>query len=187
MLRHLSLWLSWCLASATGGAVIGALSAPTDFFWYLIMTGFVVGVAQWLVLRRYLPYAGWWILVSAFGWILGTVTSIMTREITAPIIEFFELISEVQGVFWLNVVNGTVYGAVLGVTQWLVLRRHTQRAGWWVFASAIGGAVNGGVGAVCAAAIPFGGAALPYGAGWAGAGAVTGIVLVWLLHHIQNL
>lgn len=181
MLRQLSLYWSWLLASAIGGAVIGALSAPTDFFWYLIMTGFVVGIAQWLVLRRYLPYARWWILVSGLGWILGIMVGIMAREITAPTIELLESVSRPQGVFWLNVVNGTVYGAVLGVAQWLVLSRHTQRAGWWVFASTIGGAVNGGVGAACAVAIPWGGAALPYGAGWAGAGAVTGMVLVWLI------
>ena len=67
MIRRLSLWLSWLLASAAGGATIGALSAPTEFFWYLFMVGFVVGVAQWLVLRRHTQHAGWWILARAIG------------------------------------------------------------------------------------------------------------------------
>lgn len=146
------------------------------------MTGFVVGVAQWLVLRRYLPYAGWWILASALGWFLGTLVSITTEGITVPVIELLESVIRLRGVFWLNVVDGTLYGTVLGAAQWLVLRRHTQRAGWWVLASSIGGAVNGAVSAACAAAIPVGiSAALPYGAGWAGSGAVTGMALVWLL------
>lgn len=182
MIRRLSLWLSWLLASTAGGAFIGAMAAPTDFFWFLVMTGLVVGVAQWLVLRRYLPGAGWWILASALGWFLGTLVLITTQGITFPITDFLESVIRLGGVIWLNVVDGTLYGAVLGVAQWLVLRRHSQYAGWWVLASSIGGAVNGAVGAACAAAIPIGiSAALPYGAGWAGAGAVTGMVLVWLL------
>jgi hypothetical protein len=77
--KCLSLWLWWMLATAAGGTVIGALSAPTDFFWYIIMTGLVVGVAQWLVLRCYIPHSGWWVLASAFGWFLGINVHIMTR------------------------------------------------------------------------------------------------------------
>lgn len=184
--------------------MIGALSAPTEFFWHIFMTGFAVGVAQWLVLRHYLSYAGWWILASGFGWFLGIMVSIMTRGITAPIIELLESVIRLRGVFWLNVVDDTVNGAVLGVAQWLVLRRHTQHAGWWVLASIIGravdtavrsavsavvasaidgavyGAVRSAVGAVVASAVR---SALSSGAGWAGNGAVTGIMLVWLLRN----
>jgi hypothetical protein len=36
----------------------------------------------------------------------------------------------------------SVPALLTGVGQWLVLRRHVSRAGWWVFASAVGGAVG---------------------------------------------
>lgn len=178
MIRRLSLWLSWLLASAAGGAFIGSMAAPTDFFWFLVMTGLVIGVAQWLVLRRYLPGAGWWILASAFGWFLGSLVLMTTVEIINPIADFLE--SVIRLGIWGSAVTMILYGTVLGAVQWLVLRRHTQRAGWWVLASVIGGAVGGAVGAACSE-IPFGSAALTYGVAWAGSGAVTGMVLVWLL------
>ena len=67
-------------------------------------------------------------------------------------------------------------GTVLGVLQWLVLRRQVARAGWWVLASTVGWIVGGLVSGITDTA-----------AGWAvlGAvyGAITGSVLVWLLRH----
>ena len=181
--KYLTLWLSWLLASASGGTLLGALSAPNEFFWYLIMTGFVVGVAQWLVLRRYLPYAGWWILASGLGWFLGIMVSITTGEITAPIIELLASASGFWRVFWLDVVHDTVVGAGLGVGQWLVLRRHTQRAGWWVIASPIGRVVGGEVARACSSQIP----GLCDGVSWASYAAVTGMALVWLLPNITEM
>ncbi len=180
--KRLFLWLWWILVTTAGGTIIGALSAPTDFFWYIFMTGLVVGAAQWLVLRRYMQHAGWWVVASAFGWFLGINVDIMTGGVLAPIVELLSSVGGLWKVFWLNVVSDLVIFAVLGVAQWLVLHRHTQHAGWWVLANVIGGAVNGAVGStVCAAACQVGGAALSSSAGWAGNGAVTGIILVWLL------
>jgi hypothetical protein len=34
--------------------------------------GASLGVAQWLVLRRHVPEASWWILASAIGWAVGS-------------------------------------------------------------------------------------------------------------------
>jgi hypothetical protein len=39
-------------------------------------------------------------------------------------------------------VSGAVFGASVGIAQWLVLRRQVSRAGRWVLASAIGGVVG---------------------------------------------
>ena len=73
---------------------------------------------------------------------------------------------------------------MVGVLQWLVLRRRVTRAGWWVAASAAGWVAAGpGVGLVAAVM----GAALTANAGWAALGimygAVTGCALVWLLRQ----
>jgi uncharacterized membrane protein YoaK (UPF0700 family) len=43
------------------------------------------------------------------------------------------------------VVPCSLYGASIGFAQWLFLRRHTSHAGWWILASALGGAVLGAV------------------------------------------
>jgi hypothetical protein len=71
------------------------------------------------------------------------------------------------------VVASTVVGVVVGVLQWLVLRRRIASAGWWVLATTVGVAVGGAVG-VALDARPVGGIVTP---------AITGGALVWLLRR----
>ena len=77
--------------------------------------GTVVGILQWLVLRRrpVIRDAGWWVLATALGCgVLGIGVTI-------------------NGFVWL------LAGAVIGTAQWFVLRRSVQRAGWWVTANIV--------------------------------------------------
>jgi hypothetical protein len=62
-------------------AIAGTLaSAVNDVIWFeiertlsgpLIVVAASAGVAQWLVLRRQVSKAGWWVLVSLTGWVVG--------------------------------------------------------------------------------------------------------------------
>lgn len=40
----------------------------------LIVPGTVIGFAQWLVLRRYVERAGWWVLACTIGWNAGLIS-----------------------------------------------------------------------------------------------------------------
>ncbi|MBF1989008.1 hypothetical protein [Fischerella thermalis] len=188
--RKLLLW--WVLANAVGGAIVGALEeGGFQFFATLVLTGPILGVAQWLVLRHYIRHTNWWVIASILGWYLGFPVTLVTREILNPILlEMLLAVSKLWEVFWLNAVNQLVTFTVLGVAQWLVLRQHLQQAWWWILASSVGGFVNGAVSAaVCAAACQTiamkvnaqMAGAIAYGSGWTGSGLVTGIMLVWLL------
>ena len=183
--RHLTLWLSWLLATTAGGAAIGTLIVLTgsnEIFWSLVATGFVIGVAQWLVLHRYLRGAGWWIPASGFAWVVSFLATSMILGID-PIAEFISSVLGLWRAYVINVVFGTVVGAGLGVAQWLVLRRQTQGAGWWVLACIVGGVINGAAAVSITQMNGVSGTALPYVVGWAANGAVTGAVLVWLLSN----
>jgi hypothetical protein len=188
--RKLLLW--WVLANAVGGAIVGALEeGEFQFFATLVLTGPILGVAQWLVLRRYIRHTNWWVIASILGWYLGFPVTLVTREILNPILlEMLLAVSKLWEVFWLNAVNQLVTFTVLGVAQWLVLRQHLQQAWWWILASSVGGFVNGAMSAaVCAAACQTiamkvnaqMAGAIAHGSGWTGSGLVTGIMLVWLL------
>lgn len=185
----MQLWLIWLLATGVGGAYIGYMAAPGDFFWELIGSGFVIGISQWVILRRYINSAIWWIPASGFGWILGVFLMIFTGEIFNPVIEFLQSTGIFWEVFWLNIVRQPVNFAVLGFTQWLLLRRHFRYAAWWIVATALSGVARGAVGSyVCASACKFGGGIISNGAGWAASGAITGIVLLRLVkNHRKNL
>lgn len=183
------LLLFWILTTGAAGTFIGYMAAPTDFFWELIVTGFVVGIAQWVVLRRYINSAIWWILLSGFGWILGIYLMIFTNSILDALVEFLTSTKGFWQVFWLNITHEPIKFAVFGFAQWLVLRRYFRYTGWWILASALSGGIRGGVGAyVCAATCKFGGGSISNGVGWATSAAITGILLLWLVNnHRKNL
>ncbi|RAM51646.1 MAG: hypothetical protein C6Y22_10550 [Hapalosiphonaceae cyanobacterium JJU2] len=191
MVKNRKLLLWWVLANAVGGAVVGTLEeGGFQFFATLILTGPILGIAQWFVLKRYIRQAGWWVLASTVGWYLGILVTLITREIVNPIItEMLLTVSKSWEPFWLHVINQSVTFAVLGVAQWLVLSRHFQQSWRWILASSVGGLVNG----VLAGMLTLGlqtvaikinaqmVGAIAYSTGWAGSGLVTGIMLVWLL------
>lgn len=61
--------LSWVAGCAIGGAV----GASVPFASLFVLQG-ILGVAQWLVLRRYLSWADLWMVASLFGWLVGQIS-----------------------------------------------------------------------------------------------------------------
>ena len=176
-------WLQWVLASTVGvvvGLFTGAVFTPYDVPRVPVLYGLLgiglgigVGVLQWLVLRRRVSGAGWWVLASAAAG-YGTLQA-GPMPFSTSLQSFGLLLS------WTRVV--ALSGAVTGTLQWLVLRGQVSRAGWWVLASTVGW----GLGVTVARAFPWGvdtsdaiGALVVTGAVL---GAVTGEALVWLLRQ----
>lgn len=148
-------WLQWLLATALGWLVGLFLLGEAGI-------GASVGLAQWLVLRREFTNAGWWILVSAVAWLVGWEIIVDGQLLTPGA----DLIS--------SLIVGAVMGLVLGLGQWLLLRRWTQSASMWIPAnlSAWSVAFTGIFGGAIIAGIVV--------------GAVTGLVLE-LLRRYSNL
>jgi hypothetical protein len=72
---HIARAWRWIPASALGWGLGWALAlliipAPLEFLAGIVIGG-ALGLAQWLVLRRAVHWAGWWIVVSALGWMTG--------------------------------------------------------------------------------------------------------------------
>lgn len=126
-------------AAGAIGVALGAVLLGT------FLEGVLVGAAQALVLRKPLPRlrAATWVLFTALGafvaWTLGMIPStIMSLSMdatsvasSAPPPEFSDAL-----VYALAAAMGLVLGLLLGGGQWLALRRHVRRAGWWIPANA---------------------------------------------------
>lgn len=71
--RGLRAWTLWVLAGAAGGAVGGGTLYILEIFSLTLLFGVTLGVAQALVIRRYLPggAALLWAFFSSFGWPVG--------------------------------------------------------------------------------------------------------------------
>ena len=96
------------------GAGGGASFGPQGNFMAWVMAGVVGGSAQWLVLRRYASWAGWWVPVAALGVpSLGALNGVLLRVVPA-----------VKD----GVVHGAVIGGVTGIVMLLLLRRAAAKA-----------------------------------------------------------
>ena len=178
--------LQWVVASVAGWLVgwlvawIGALAMGWMVAWAGVGIGAGVGVAQWLVLRERVTWAGWWVAASMVGGILGGVAS--AGLILGAYVGAGQIMGDVVAVIlgWVGV------GVGIGVAQWLVLRWQVARAGWWVLASVVGWIIGRiaawfGVGVVAVDVIvgQFVGQ-VAYGVVY---GVITGFVLVQLLRQ----
>ncbi len=166
------IWLAWVLVSTIGwmlGFIIGFVLAYVpgdliagalgDYLAYGVhgsVLGAVVGLMQWLILREYVSRAGWWVLASSAGLAVGYGVAVVALG------SFAETVVVALG------------GTVTGILQWLILRRHFSRAGWWVLASTVGLGFSMAVSLDSSSMLLVGGAVL---------GAVTGGALVWLLRQ----
>ena len=207
-------WLWWVLASTVGWLIgpnlgvtlsrldvsavparMGAGPAFDESVYMVIMYagmlnvallgGAVLALLQWLMLRRQLKRAGWWVVATGGGWVIGGIivgvpgsylvfsgidASLNATTALNLFVSLFLLLARFQ----------VFHGAVLGVCQWLVVRGQVARAGWWVAGSTAAWAAG--------AAMPWIWVPNPIGLlnevlGGIAYGAVSGIVLVWLLRR----
>ncbi len=116
-----SLGIQWVVANIVGWLIGFALcEAIQSFISTVLVDGLVigsaVGIAQWLVLRRWMSPVRWWVLLSIVGFGVGKALAeaILPGASTLP------------G----YAVTGAIIGASVGVAQWPVLRRHVSSAAW---------------------------------------------------------
>ena len=210
-----NVWWQWILANALGETVglggtfvIGGLllaneqqtmsvvpAAALAVLAGTFIEGITVGTAQWLVLHRPINSIRWrvWVLATAIGafiaWTLGMIPSTFmvagADSGGAAPVQMSNLV-----IYTLAAGMGFVLGPILGLPQWLVLRHHLPKAGWWVLANALAWMVGMVIVFVGTNFIPPEGISptvafvlllFLFVAG-AAVGAIHGLVLVWLLH-----
>lgn len=114
-----------------------------------VVTGLLLGLAQWLVLRNRMRLKVWWLAVTAIGVALGFAGSELLGfkvlvghdlDMCIPIPPpyfgpvFIVVSFELGGIF-----VGVVTGAILGLAQWGVLRsQDNARVFEWIVASIVG-------------------------------------------------
>jgi hypothetical protein len=214
--RDTIFWLRWVLANAVGEAVglsavllvgfgvLGPRLAGLTGAWPAVLglvagvllgifEGIVVGAAQGTVLRRRLPRLAprTWILATVIGamvaWGLGMLPSTLMSADAGGGQAAAEMPEAL--IYVMAAGMGLVAGVVLALPQWLVLRSHARRAGWWLPANALAWLCGMPLVFLGMGAIPTGASvlqALPIvvaatAAAGAVVGAIHGLVLVKVL------
>ena len=188
----------WVLTTAAGFAVGGPMEAVLGrssgmmVVVYVSAGGTAAAALQWLALRRHIAHADWWVatgiaggaVAGMIGLVVGIGVGIGTgvveglaagrAEGVATGISEGARAGVAAGADIAGVATAILFGAAVGVVQWLVLQRQIAGSGWWILACSVGWVVSGLSAGITDSA-----------AGWAVLGIVygviTGCVLVWLL------
>ncbi|MDJ0795939.1 MAG: hypothetical protein QNJ51_03740 [Calothrix sp. MO_167.B12] len=183
ILSCLALALLWILAN-----IVSEMLEELSFFLEPVFA-----VTQWLVLRRYIRNFGLWVLMSTWGWMISLILIQLFGVGNWIAAVFPEGEMEIGGVpirvqiFWASVLVRLLEWTVIGLFQWFQLRRFIEHTIWWIPASALGGAVKGGLELSMKMVMEDFPSALIGAFGAFGYAAVTSIVLVLLLkNHIHQ-
>ncbi len=132
----------WTLANAVGwgvGLSLGTLLVIAGdripglnedrFFTYaiLVVLGLATGAAQWVMMRRYLLQSARWVPTTLVGYAL-----------CALIVAGANWAQLARSGPWDDALLVGLFGAVIGLCQWWVLRRSYRQAWLWVLATAVG-------------------------------------------------
>jgi hypothetical protein len=184
--REVNLWLGWTLATAAG-MLLGFL--PFIFLitilelWLArlivpLWAGFLVGIFQWLVLRRYLTRCTDLILNDVAGWALGYAVGLMVIQ---------ALSESILGAL----VGYGLFGLIVAVLQYPVLRREMPNALPWIIASVLGWSLGAVFGQLVLNLIAPAGEPISQltstlvisGITGLVAGAITALALVWIVRQ----
>jgi hypothetical protein len=130
--NEFGLWLGWTLATA-GGMLIGfLLTIPLVDLLDLglariivpIVAGLLIGFSQWIVLRRYLSTSVDWVLAGGTAWAVGYAIGLL-------------LIQGLSGTFLGGIAAYLLFGAIIGLAQWPILRREIPSALIWLAVNAL--------------------------------------------------
>lgn len=181
--NEFGLWLGWTLATA-GGMLVGfLLTIPLVNLLDLgfaqiavpVLAGTVIGFAQWFVLRRYLTAASRWDWMDGLSWAVGYILGLFLIQV---------LPSTVFAAF----IGYFLFGVIVALMQWPVLRREIPQIFTWIIANALAWAVGYWV-SQAVLSLFFTGDLIEPAVGTAViaitsglvAGAITGLALIWIV------
>jgi len=152
--------------------------------------GATIGLAQWFVLRREFRRMGWWVAATLAGYasigLLSLIAGVfqpgwldwaLTLIINGKMHWLARVVTSWPAASWsAGAITLTLFGAVLGIMQWLILRGRVYQAGWWIAISTGGWALAAALSIVLSDS-------LVVLTSWLVPVAVAGGGMVWLLRH----
>ncbi len=180
---EISLWLSWTFVTAAGMLLGFLLSIPLVNVLNLgfaqiivpVLTGAIIGFSQWLLLRRYVTASTHWIWADGVSWAVGYILGLF-------------LIQVLPSTLFAAFIGYFLFGVIVALLQWPVLRREIPHILTWILASALAWAA-GFWASQGVLPLFFHGPSIPPAlstsviAVTSGlvAGAITGIALIWIV------
>lgn len=183
--NEIGLWLGWTLATALGMLLghlplvplvdvidlgIARIVAP-------LLGGLFVGFSQWLVLRGFFTRCSDWILAGGAGWAAAYAIGLF-------------VVQNLTGSFLIGLVAYLLFGVIVGLLQWPILRREIPNIWAWILANVLGWTLGFFISQIVVGQL-FGPdfynqalvTAISSGTSGFVAGAVTGLALIWIVRQ----
>lgn len=167
--------LLWIIVTPLGSVLSQIMTGESENVFTPAITGLIIGLLQYLILRPYLRGATWWILATTIG--------IAVSGFIRPSVAFFTTVP----------MAGAAGGMVMGLAQWPVLYRQFSGIAWWLGATTVGGGLSWAMSEPIVQSMFRTIGNTPVGRFlvfpaviailWAVMAAVTGLVLVWRLRR----
>lgn len=187
--NEFGLWLAWTLATALGmligylplAFVAGSLDLGLVRVIVPIITGTLLGLAQWLVLRPYITQSYDWILNHAAGWVAGFTLGLFLVQLLSktPLGRLAGFIS---------------FGVIVALFQYPVLRREIPHLATWILANVIGWTLGAYLSQLAGSVffqnvLPTTFTTVLVAVGITGlvAGAITALALIWIVRQPDRL
>jgi hypothetical protein len=181
--NEFGLWLGWTLATALGMLAghlplipmvdnidlgLARIIAP-------LFAGSLVGFAQWLILRGYLTHSSNWVLAGGASWAAAYAIGLF-------------IVQNLSGSSLVGLIAYTLFGVIVAVLQWPILRREIPNIWSWILANVIGWTLGFFTSQIIVRMLfspDFYNQALvtavSSGASGLAAGVITGLALVWIV------
>jgi hypothetical protein len=188
--NEFGLWLGWTLATAVG-MLLGFLPSlllvnVRDLQWSRIivplLAGFLIGLAQWAVLRNYLVESSDWILAGGASWAVGYALGLF-------------LINSLSNTALGGVLGFAIFGAIISIVQWPLLRREIPNVWSWILANVVGWTAGFYLSQVALSLFFSNDSSINAVVGTSFvsvvtglvAGAITGLALVWIVRRPETI
>ena len=131
--NEVGMWLEWTLATAFGMllgflpsiALVNIMNLALARIIVPLFAGFLVGLAQWFVLRKYVNGVSDWILAAGASWAVGYALGLL-------------IINGLTGTGFDAYIGYILFGAIVALVQWPILRREIPNVWMWILANVIG-------------------------------------------------
>ena len=131
--NEFGMWLEWTLATALGMLVgfvssillVNILNLALARLLVPIVVGSLVGLAQWVVLRKYLNGVFDWILAGGASWAMGYALGLL-------------IINGLTNTGFDGFIGYILFGIIVAIAQWPILRREIPNAWMWIAANVVG-------------------------------------------------
>jgi len=187
--NEFGLWLAWTLATAVGMLLGFLLAIPLvnllDLEWARVivplLAGFLIGLAQWTVLRNYVVDTTDWILAAGTSWAVGYALGIF-------------IINSLADTAFGGLVGYILFGVIVAVVQWPILRREIPQVLPWIIANVIGWTLGFYLSQLALnlfvndpAIAPVVSTSVISSISGLVAGAITGIALIWIVRQPERV